>query len=72
VFFKIEQLPPNFRPFIRLNLVGNYIEMLRDLALGRVFPNPALYLCTVAASYVVFLVGYRFFHRYKAVIVDVI
>jgi lipopolysaccharide transport system permease protein len=72
VFFRLQQLPPGFRPFLRLNLVGNYIEMLRDLALSGKFPDPILFIATVGASYAVFLIGYRFFHRYKAVIVDVI
>ena len=72
IFYNIEQLPSSFRPFIRCNLVGNYVEMLRDLALNSRFPNPILYVATVGVSYAVFYVGYRFFLRYKSVIVDVI
>lgn len=72
IFFRIEQLPASFHPFIRCNLVGNYVEMLRDLALNGRFPNPVLFLATVGVSYAVFYVGNRFFMRYKSVIVDVI
>ena len=72
IFFRIEQLPVGFRPFLRCNLVGNYVEMLRDLALNGRFPNMLLFLGTVSISYAVFYVGNRFFMRYKTVIVDVI
>lgn len=72
IFFRIDQIPEAYRPFIRLNLIGNYVEMLRDLALKRAFPDPLVAVPTILASFVVFLVGYRFFQRYKAVIVDVI
>lgn len=72
VFFTVQQLPSTFRPFIRCNLVGNYVEMLRDLALGAHFPDPILYIATVGVSYLIFYVGHRFFMRYKSVIVDVI
>lgn len=72
IFFNIDQLPASFRPFIRCNLVGNYVEMLRDLALAGHFPDPLVSVVTIAVSLAVFLVGYRFFMRYKSVIVDVI
>lgn len=72
IFFNIDQIPASFRPFIRCNLVGNYVEMLRDLALNSQMPNPVLSLATIAVSLLVFIVGYRFFMRYKSVIVDVI
>ena len=72
IFFRIEQLPPGFRPYLRCNLVGNYVEILRDLALNGRFPDPILLVATVCVSYAVFYAGYRFFMRYKSVIVDVI
>ena len=72
VFFTIQQLPPKFQIFLRCNLVGNYVEMLRDLALNGRFPNIILFCATVGVSYLVFYVGHRFFMRYKSVIVDVI
>ena len=72
VFFRIELVPPAYRPFIRCNLMGNYVELLRDAVLDGRVPNPILYVATVAASFLVFFVGYRFFMRYKSVIVDVI
>ncbi len=72
VFFKVEQLPEFLQPYIRLNLVANYIEMLRDMALKQAVPDLLLAVPTILCSYVVFIAGYRFFHRYKSVIVDVI
>ena len=72
VFFSITQVPSYIQPWFRLNLVGNYIEMMRDLVLGGHLPDPLLYFGTVIASFVVFTLGYRFFYKYKAVIVDVL
>ncbi len=72
VFFSIEQLPANFQPWVRLNLVGDFIGMLRDLVIYARLPDPLLYAACCIASYAVFLFGYRFFNEYKTVIVDVI
>lgn len=72
VFFQVEQLPANLQPWIKLNLVGDYIAMLRDLVIYERFPDPLLYLACFVASYAVFLFGYRFFNEYKSVIVDVL
>jgi lipopolysaccharide transport system permease protein len=72
VFFSIEQLPPNFQFWFRLNLVGDFIGMLRDLVIYARLPNPIEYVVCFAAAYAVFLLGYRFFNNYKSVIVDVI
>lgn len=72
IFFQIDQMPQGFRPFIRCNLVGNYVEVMRDLALNARLPDLTLYLATVGASLLIFIVGHRFFMRYKSVIVDVI
>ena len=58
--------------WLRLNIVGDYIEMLRDVALDGRLPNIFGYLLVVAVSYAVFIGGYQFFQRYKSVIVDVI
>lgn len=57
---------------MKLNLIGDYVEMMRELAFDGRFPNFFIYAFTVAASYAVFIGGYRFFMRYKSVIVDVI
>ncbi|MCC2102055.1 MAG: ABC transporter, partial [Hyphomicrobiales bacterium] len=72
VFFQIEQLPAGLQPWIKLNLVGDYIAMLRDLVIYARFPSPWMYLGCVVASYAVFLFGYAFFKEYKSVIVDVL
>ena len=72
VFYTLERVPPNIAPFLRLNPVGDFIEMLRDIAIDGRLPNPFGYVALVIVSYLVFLGGYRFFMRYKSVIVDVI
>jgi lipopolysaccharide transport system permease protein len=69
---QIDQMSPSTARWLRLNIVGDYIEMLRDVALDGRVPNVFGYLVVVAISYAVFLGGYRFFMRYKSVIVDVI
>jgi lipopolysaccharide transport system permease protein len=72
VFYAVSDVPGNLRPYVYLNLIGNYVEMVRDLVLRGDMFNPFLYLGTVAASLLVFVFGYRFFMRYKAIFVDVI
>lgn len=69
---QIEQMSPSTAVWLRLNIVGEYIEMLRAVALDGHVPNVIAYLVVVAVSYAVFLGGYQFFMRYKSVIVDVI
>ncbi len=69
---QIEQMSPSTAYWLRLNIVGDYIEMMRALALEGRLPNLFGYLVVVAVSYAVFLGGYKFFMRYKSVIVDVI
>lgn len=72
VFYSMDQVPPQYAVWLRFNIVGDYIDMLRAVALDGVLPNPFGYVLLVAASYAVFLFGYQFFMRYKSVIVDVI
>ena len=72
VFFSVEQLPKSFQPWIRLNLVGDFIGMLRDLVIYGRLPDPLMYLACFVAAYAMFIFGYRFFNEYKTVIVDVI
>lgn len=75
IFYRLDQIAlisPTTALMLRINIVGDYIEMLRSIALDGVIPNVAGYLLVVAASYAVFLGGYQFFMRYKSVIVDVI
>ena len=64
--------PSNLAIWLRLNPIGDYIEMMRDVTLHDRLPNPFGYVVVVAVSYAVFLLGYQFFMRYKSVIVDVI
>ena len=75
IFYRLEQIAvmsPTTALMLRINIVGDYIEMLRSIALDGVIPSVPGYLLVVAASYAVFLGGYQFFMRYKSVIVDVI
>lgn len=72
IFYRLSQIPPNIGRWLRLNLVGEYIEMLRGVALDGVLPNLFAYVVVVVLSYAVFILGYQFFMRYKSVIVDVI
>ena len=75
IFYKNQQiaaLSPKMAIIMRLNVVGDYVEMFRDIALVGRLPNLLAYVIVVALSYAVFLGGYKFFMRYKSVIVDVI
>lgn len=75
IFYTIDQLAKMSTAVgvaLRLNLIGDYIEMMRDLAMDGHIPNVFGYLAVVIASYLIFIGGYQFFMRYKAVIVDVI
>jgi lipopolysaccharide transport system permease protein len=72
VFYSLSQVPANYALWLRLNIVGDYIEMLRDIALHGRLPNPFGYVAVALVSYAVFYFGYQFFMRYKSVIVDVI
>ncbi|MBI1868277.1 MAG: ABC transporter permease [Methylocystis sp.] len=72
VFYTLAQMPTYIAAWLQINLVGDYVEMLRSVAIDGRFPNPFFYIVVVAASYAVFFFGYQFFMRYKSVIVDVI
>ncbi len=75
IFYRLDQIAAmsgSVALWLRLNIVGDYIEMLRSVALDGTVPNIFGYLALVAISYAVFLGGYQFFMRYKSVIVDVI
>jgi lipopolysaccharide transport system permease protein len=75
IFYRLEQIDamsPATAIWLRLNIVGDYIEMMRALALDGRIPNVFAYIAVVAVSVAVFVGGYQFFMRYKSVIVDVI
>jgi lipopolysaccharide transport system permease protein len=72
IFYSIEDVPETLRIYVHFNLVGNYVEMIRNLMLLDKVPGLALYVGTTAASLGVFFFGYGFFMKYKAVYVDVI
>lgn len=72
IFYSITDVPPHLRLYVHFNLIGNYVEMIRDLLLYGRLPNLLLYAGTVIVSLVIFRFGYRFFMRYKSIFVDVI
>jgi len=75
IFYRLDYIAamsPTAALLMRINLIGDYVEMMRDLAFDGHLPNVFVYVFTVAASYAIFIGGYRFFLRYKSVIVDVI
>ena len=72
IFYSIDDVPARLQPFVRLNIIGNYVEMVRDVLIHGNVPKPLLYIGTVAVSLVVFRFGYNFFMRYKSIFVDVI
>ncbi len=72
IFYSINDVPQHLQPFLRINIIGNYVEMIRDLVLLDQLPNPLLYVGTFLVSLLVFRSSYRFFMQYKSVFVDVI
>jgi lipopolysaccharide transport system permease protein len=72
IFYTTEQLPAQFGAWLKLNLLGDYVEMLRAVVIHGEVPNLLEYVLCAIVSYGIFIFGYRFFMRYKSVIVDVI
>ena len=72
IFYSIDDVPEHVRLLVHLNLMGNYVEMIRDALIHGRLPSPFLYFGTTLVSLVVFRFGYRFFMRYKSIFVDVI
>lgn len=72
IFYSITDVPEKARVYFRLNIVGNYIDMIRELLLHGQLPDLQVYAGTILVSLLVFRFGYRFFMRYRAIFVDVI
>jgi len=72
VFYPLSDAPAGVRDWLQLNIMGDYIELFRDVVLRGLPLNLDLYLTCSGISYVVCLVGYTVFMRYKSIIVDVI
>jgi lipopolysaccharide transport system permease protein len=72
IFYTLAQMPPSIAPWLKLNIVGDYIEIFRGITIDGQLPDPFFYFALVIVSYAIFLFGYQFFMRYKSVIVDVI
>jgi lipopolysaccharide transport system permease protein len=72
VFFTHTSRPPPWDILLYLNALTAYVEVMRDLVLTGVLPNPLVVLWMLATSIFTFYFGYWFFDRYRNVIVDVI
>ena len=72
VFFSHSSRPPPWDILLYLNALTAYVEVMRDLVLTGVLPNPLVILWMLATSIFTFYFGYWFFDRYRNVIVDVI
>lgn len=72
IFYSVSDAPKGMQIALRCNIMGDYVEMVRDVVLFGTLPNPILYIGTVLASLLIFRSSYRFFMRYKSVFVDVI
>lgn len=72
IFYSVDDAPRKLQIVLRCNIIGDYVEMVRDLVLFNRLPSLLLYIGTVLVSLVIFRASYRFFMRYKSVFVDVI
>jgi lipopolysaccharide transport system permease protein len=72
VFFTHTSRPPPWDILFHLNALTAYVEVMRDLVLTGVLPNPLVILWMLVTSIFTFYFGYWFFDRYRNVIVDVI
>lgn len=72
IFYSITDVPKHLQTLYKLNIVGDYIQMMRDLLLFGRLPDLFVYTGSVLASLAIFAFSYRFFMRYKSVFVDVI
>ena len=72
IFYQITDVPERLRWVVHLNIIGDYVEMIRDVLIHGQWPNPYLYVGSLVVSLFVFRFGYRFFMKYKSIFVDVI
>ncbi len=72
IFYSISDAPKGMQIILRCNIMGDYVEMVRDLVLLDRMPSLLVYIGTVLVSLLIFRSSYRFFMRYKSVFVDVI
>lgn len=72
VFYRIQDIPAAGRFWMHLNLIGDYIEMFRAIMIAGTLPSLRLFAACAVTSYLVFFLGYTYFMRNKAIIIDVI
>jgi lipopolysaccharide transport system permease protein len=72
VFYNLSDMPPTGRFWMQFNIMGDYIQMFRDIMLTGTLPSFTMYAACAAISYGVFFLGYTYFMRNKAIIIDVL
>jgi len=72
VFFAQESLSPTMNMVLYGNILTGYIEIIRDLVVFGVVPNPLVCLWTLSLSGLTFWFGYWFFCKRQDAIADVI
>ena len=72
VFYTVDDVPAGARLLFRLNIVGDYVDMIRDLLIRGHLPSIGIYAASLAVSLLAFRYGYGFFMRYRAIFVDLI
>jgi len=72
VFYSIDMVPEAARPYLYLNPMTPFIEMVRDVTIAGHPPSLIVFAATCLASILMFVGGNAIFSRYKDVLVDVI
>jgi lipopolysaccharide transport system permease protein len=72
VFYSTADVPGAGRFWMRLNIIGDYVEMFRSIMLTGTLPSLRLFAACAVTSYLVFFLGYTYFMRNKTIIVDVL
>lgn len=57
IFYSIDDVPAKLRPIVHLNIIGDYVEMIRDALIHNRPPSLGLYLGTLFVSLFVFRFG---------------
>lgn len=72
IFYSFSDVPDRIKPWMRLNIIGDYVDMLRDIVIFGTVPALTMFAACFLFSFATFILGYVFFLRYKSIIVDVI
>ena len=72
VFYTVHELPEGSRHYAYINPLAGYIEMMRDVVLRGVLPDPLVYAGSALVSLLIFWWGHAVFLRYRSILIDVI